>query len=994
MPSISPDGKEIVFSWQNDLWLAGIDGGTAKRLTIHPASDITPRWMPDGNQIAFTSNRYGTSDLFLINKDGSNLRRLTNDPGNETLFSVSYDGKTLFGGTSAWGRQNVFCVPSTGGEIIQLTNHIFEMQFFPTTSLDGTKIAYNLGGSGGNWRNPYKAGTDTAEIWVGKLGTPVTENKQLTKNEWNDTAPMIAPNGDIYFISNRTGTPQLWSMNGNGGNTVQLTKHLGGTVRWPNMSASGKTIAYEYDSDIWIYDVSTKKTKQIAFEAPDDRPVNPTIEVNLASMVSNFVASPDGKRAIVSARGDLYLVAEKGGLGRRLTTHLAIDADPVWIGNDKIVFVSGRNTVRELWQVTLDGKESVFLKSDKDLVNPVLSPDGKSIAVHQGDREIVIVPSSGGSAKVVVVAAFPGIYAQPPSFSWSPDSKWLAYEAVTERGSSMMVVELSTLKTSVIARIAKGGSRPYWHPNGKLIGFTANDLATPRISFIDLVHPEVTFIEDDLDKLDEPKHAISPVEVKIQFEDIDRRERTALTDATLLGFTNDGKSAIVLTAAGVGSMAIRGGTPTPVAGLIGDPTSISYSDSKTYVTAGGKAFAVAGGQAAPIGFSATITVDRQLEDVELFKEIWWAMDRMYYDPEHHGKDWPRKKLEYAELVPFCFDRADFYALMNEMIEELDSSHLVISAGASAVQLERESIGWLGLDWDMGQLMSNKRYIVSKVLLGGPAAHPSSKLNPGDEIVSVDGNGFGTKTLTQMLTGKSDRKVRLGVKRMGTTEVSVVTIKPISPIAGTALRYDDFVKWRRAEAERLSGGKFTYFHLSAMSTAATDQFMNDIRTIGEGKQGAVIDVRWNGGGNTANRMLSALRGTPWLHRYFRAMPNVKITEEQMRGNALEVPSVLMTNQYSASNAEIFSEGYRRMKIGKIVGEATGGNVLTVSGLYPLWDGGGVQIPFIGVNTIDGESLEGIGRRTDIDVRFDPNAWNAGRDNQLEEAIKALARQVKN
>jgi C-terminal processing protease CtpA/Prc len=119
----------------------------------------------------------------------------------------------------------------------------------------------------------------------------------------------------------------------------------------------------------------------------------------------------------------------------------------------------------------------------------------------------------------------------------------------------------------------------------------------------------------------------------------------------------------------------------------------------------------------------------------------------------------------------------------------------------------------------------------------------------------------------------------------------------------------------------------------------------------------------------------------------------MTEEQFRGEAVELASVLMTNQYSASNAEIFSEGYRRMKIGPIVGEATGGNVLTVSGFISLWDGGGIQIPFIGVVTPEGEYLEGKGRRVDVDVRFDPNAWNEGRDNQLEAAVRELMKRIK-
>lgn len=995
-PGISPDGKQLVFSYQNDLWITNSGGGEARRLTVHPATDYMPRWFPDGSRIAFSSNRYGNYDVFTIKPDGSDLKRLNHDPSNENVYSISPDGKLIFGYTNAWGRMNLYCLSAEGGDAVRMTGHPLELQYFPTPSPDGKRIAYCISGSPGSWRNPKESGSDSGEIWIGNLGLPLSANKKLTNNTNNDTFPLFASTGEIAFFSNRSGTPQLWKMNSEGGAAKQLTKHSGGTLRWPTISRTG-IVAYEYDSEIWMTTIADGKTSKVSISLPDDKLVNPTQRITATSGISDFVVSPDGKRGAIAVRGDIFMIPSRGGTTRRLTTNLAIEKDPVWISNDKVLFVTGRNAKRELRTVDINGIEAPFASDALDLTNPILSPDGKTVAMHRGDREIAILPVAGGAGlKTIATGSFPGAYADGPSFSWSPDSAWIAFEDSTERGSTIRLTEIATQKSLAVARVARGAGRPQFSPNGKTVVFDSFELADGGIQAVDLTVPELTFSEDDLDKIDEAKPKESgSVKVEIDLNGIDRRKRTLIADASLVGVSPDSRSVWSNLQGQLVSSPLSGGPSTPVASVTGFVSKVQLEGAgKAHLVAAGRAFTLnlQSGTAAPVNFNAQYNVDRKAEELELFKEIWWAMDRMYYDPKLHGLNWNAIKQEYQALVPYCFDRADFYALMTEMIEELDSSHLSISSPPGDIRLESESFGWIGVEWNWAKVAFENKFEVASVLRGSPAYHPMSRLQKGDAILAVDGQSLGANlSFSEAMKYKLDRKTRLTVLRGG-KEVAI-NIRPASSALATPLIYEDFVEARRAEVDRLSNGRFTYFHIQGMNQPSTDRFFRDARNLGEGKQGAIVDVRWNGGGNTANRILAALRTEKWLERKFRSRPGAPMSEEMFRGEAIEMPVVIMTNQYSASNAEIFSEGFRRMKIGKVVGEPTGGNVLTVAGQYGLWDGGGVQIPFIGIYTVDGESLEGIGRRVDVDVRFDPNAWNQGRDNQLEAAVAELKKASK-
>jgi C-terminal processing protease CtpA/Prc len=244
-------------------------------------------------------------------------------------------------------------------------------------------------------------------------------------------------------------------------------------------------------------------------------------------------------------------------------------------------------------------------------------------------------------------------------------------------------------------------------------------------------------------------------------------------------------------------------------------------------------------------------------------------------------------------------------------------------------------------------------------------------------------------MSELLNHKAGHKVILTIQR-GSASVDV-SIKPANPAVQGALEYQAWIDQERALVDKLSNGKVGYMHVAAMDQRSFDLFLREIRTQSVGKEAMLIDVRYNGGGDTAHKLLGVLIKTPWLIRTTRGAEGLKVSENILRGDSLELPTGLLFNSYSFSNAEIMGEGFRQLKRGPIVGERTPGYVIG-TGAISLWDGGAVRLPAIGVYAVNGQELENNGRKPDFEVPFDPNTWSQGRDVQLEKAVDEVLKTV--
>lgn len=991
-PSLSPDGSQVAFSWQGDLWVVASRGGEARRLTVHPARDQMPIWSPDGKTIAFASDRFGSMDLFALDGRGSEPRRLTFESASELPSAWSRDGRRLLGYTNAWGVFDAFAVPATGGDLKRLSVHPLERSYWPEEMPNG-QILHVRGGSPGGWRNGSLRSTNTGDLWLAGNTVPLSGHRRLTDDDAQDLFPRAASDGSITWVSNRGGWSNLWRMKADGSGARALTRFTSGTVRFPSISAEGRWVVYEHASTLRLLDTRSGQDRILEITVSRDSRSNPIQRTTLTSGVTSFSISPDGRRHAVEVRGDIFLVAERGGTTRRLTEHPARDAQPVWLDDKSVLYVTGRAGKREIWRSDLAGEESPWKAEAGDLTSPAVSPDGKQVAFVRGGKELMVAGADGTGTRTLARGNFMDALFSPAKMNWSPDSKWIAIQSTYEAMFEHLLVEVATGRTIVAARCvyrpnSDASSAPVWLPDGRGIAFIGQETREPEVYVVDLLPAPLTFGEDDLEPAGK-KEDKAPVEVRVVEEGLLQRMRQLTSGgASGVAVSEDSKTIYTIFNGQLSSVPVAGG---PVAPLAGGPSSASGlrrgPGNRLFFVSQGRlgAVPVAGGAVSTVAFSAEVTFDNRAEQEALFDEIGWAFDRGFYDTTFHGRRWPEIRERYRALLPHAFDRADFYALMDEMMHELGSSHLNSSPPSVSLGVEPDQTAYLGVEWDW-RALGDGRFVVAEVVTGMPAAHPDSRLQPGDVLRKVDGREIGRETtLAAALDRKAGRRVTLTLDRGG--QPVTVIIKPAEPGARTDAQYEAWVRRNRAEVDRLSGGRLAYLHYRRMHPDAQERFVREIRTMTRGKQGVIIDVRFNGGGATAHEALGLLIKTPWLKRTERGLPNTPISENIYRGDALELPTTMIINGASFSNAEIFAEGFRRLGLGRIVGIATAGGVIGTA-QYSMWDGGLIGLPAIGAFAIDGENLEGNGRRPDVKVDWDPDRWLAGHDTQIEAAVRVM------
>jgi tricorn protease len=390
----------------------------------------------------------------------------------------------------------------------------------------------------------------------------------------------------------------------------------------------------------------------------------------------------------------------------------------------------------------------------------------------------------------------------------------------------------------------------------------------------------------------------------------------------------------------------------------------------------------------PTPYTATLQLNLPAENRQIFEEAWWMMDRYFYADDHNKVDWNGIRAKYEALLPYVPYKEDFYDVMAEMVQELKGSHVGTTGPADYTADTPSATGYLGLEPDWEVLDRDNAYKVARVTDGSPADNKWSKINPGDFIVAVDGQELGKeRTLDELLDRKAGKKVVLTVNNhAGMDGARQVAIKPIAPKEGDEVEYEAWVQSKKDLVKKLSGGRLAYLHIEEMDVPSEMRFKEELVGEATGRDGMIVDVRYNGGGNVAHRLLDILRKKPYVYFKPRSLGKTVIADWPM-DYIWAKPAALLVNQDSASNSEMMAEGFKQLGIGPVVGIPTMGAVIA-TGSWSFMDGGTIRTPASGVYTASGEDLELHGRIPDIIVPYDPMAIKEGRDPQLEKAVQAL------
>jgi len=1045
-PAVHPDGNQIAFSYQGDVWTVSVDDGRAERLTVHEAYDAQPRWRPDGSQIAFTSDRFGNDDLYVMEAGGSTPKRLTYHSTDDAMGGWTPDGTLLFTTRRTYAQaewsDEIYQLSADGGTPDRLLDAVGTA---PTMSPDGRFVAFEKG-----YNRTSKKGYEgpaNRDVWIYDTETDVYI--QITTDDGNDHNPVWTGSRTLLYISEQSGTYNVHRQaitnqgEAEGGNEAITTFENDG-VRALNASADGSVIAFERETDVYVLE-DGGEPRPLNVTVPADYRFDPTEQKEMTDGLRDYAVSPDGEQVALTLRGELFLMQNETEEPRttRLTEHAYRDRDPVWTSDSTLIFASDRDG----GQYDLYRLESADSEHPGDLYDALqhevtrltdtpederilaMAPDTTQIAFRRGSMtsygagKLVTagVSADGVSNETVLVAGWNA----PMDVAWSPDGEWLAYTKNNLNFNSDVYIHAADNARGPVnvSQHPRGDSEPVWSPDGSKLGFVSERTsAGADVWFVWLEEADWEKTQRDWEEIEdeeeEKKSEQDEIEedeetpsVEIDFEDIhDRIERvTALPgneDDPVIGKEGDtfyfvageeGWAADYDTKPDLYSIQWDGEERKRITEGGMEPSNVRLTPDQKQVT-----FAHSRGQLARVqtekdeverlSFAASMKVNHEKERAQIFKEAGRALDQGFYDPNFHGDDWDSLRTKYRPWAMKASTTRDFQDAVNLMLGELNASHMGY-AGDDRADTQDERTGRIGVELDPVE----NGVEVQRVVPRSPADREASTLEEGNVITAVDGTPVSNAgNFYALMEGTVNEKVLLDVTG-SEGEGRTIRIRPTDDLSDEL--YREWVEERKELVEEYSDGRLGYVHVEGMNWDSFEHFERELYASGHDKDGLIIDVRFNGGGWTTDFLMTVLNVQQHAYTVPRgATDNLQQNHEQFRDRypygerlpyaAWTKPVATLANENSYSNAEIFSHAFKNLNHGPLVGQPTFGAVIS-TGAARMIDGSYVRMPFRGwyVRQTD-ENMEHGPARPDIQVQNPPAIKADGEDPQLRRAVEAL------
>jgi tricorn protease len=1043
-------GDRVALCYAGDIWTAPAAGGTATRLTAHPGLELFPKFSPDGRWIAFTGQYEGDEQVYVIPTEGGPPRQLTYYPArgpfaprhgyDNQVMGWTPDGTAILfrslrdaDGVRSEGR--LYTVPLKGGLPKALP--------MPTSgagdfSPDGKRLAYApLFRDFRTWKR-YEGGW-AEDLYVYDLATNDARPFAVTKRTERD--PMWI--GDVvYFASDRDGTLNLYSYDVATEAVTKLTTSTTWDVRWPS-SDNVSRIVYELDGELHVFDVRAKADQPLSIFVPNDGVAMRPARASAEKQIEDFELSPKGERALVVARGDVFTVPIEKGPTRNLTnTSNAHDKWARWSPDGKrIAFLSDRSGEDEVWLVDQAGgkAEQVTTGGQAMRYAPEWSAEGTHLAFSDKDGRLYVLTLA--DKKLVQVADDPR--GQIRDYTWSPKGAFLAFSMNDLSGTRSLHIWSAT--DGQVHRVTDetwNEEAPSWDPEGEYLYYQSERQFAPQISQVEWnfagarmtglfaltlkkdgkspfppPSDEVTIGEkkdeakpeggasEKKDGKPEPEKKEAPF--RVDFEGLgsrvtrvpveaDNYQGVVATkgyllyvkaDAPFYGREPRAKASLVIysikdrkestLAEGVDAWAVsRDGSKVLV--RIDDALQLidAKPDAKEKKTVSTKG----------------LVVDRvpAQEWAEIFDEVWRRYRDFFYVTNMHGYDWKAIGERYRALLPHVAHRSDLNYVLGEMVSELNVGHAYIEGGDYEIP-PRPKVALPGARFELDEKAG--RYRIARILAGqneedqyrAPLTEVGVDAKVGDYVLEIDGVELkADENPYRLLRHKTD-PVTLTLNAKPSLDGSrKTTYRPIT--SEESLLYLDFVTAARAKVAELTKGRAGYIHIPDMGGPGGYEFLKWFYPEAV-KEGLVVDVRSNGGGNISQWIIERLSRKLLGTRFDRidSLPGT-YPEVVVRG-----AKVCILNETSASDGDIFPYMFRQAGLGPLVGKRSWGGVVGISGRGPLIDGGRVFVPEDGTNDVNGNwVIEGHGVDPDIVVENEPRAVIAGRDPQLERAVAELVR----
>jgi len=1073
-PAIHDD--TIVFTAEGDLWRVGRQGGVAQRLTSHPGVESHAVFSPDGKTIAFVAEYEGPNEVYTMPIDGGLPTRRTFLGSDAAPVRWVSESKLIFT-TQTFSTLPDYQLATldlkTGETAVLPLAQAFDGDF----DSSGKTLYFTRLPPQPSHTKRYKGG-DIEHIW--KYSDGDAEAAPLTSDFPGTSKNPMLWQDRVYFISDRDGTMNLWSMNSGDGDLRQLTHHKGWDVK--SASLSNGRIVYQLGADLWLYDIASQNDALIPitltsdFDQEREKWVKEPMDY-----LTDAELSPDGDRLALTARGQIFVAPARQGRFVDVThdqtvryhgAHFLPDGKSLLALSDatgELEFdLLAANGLEKPKQLTSGNQKSYRFDG-------LPSPNGRWVAFDDKDYKLWIFNTNDNKPKLIDTSKADGF----SDLAWSPDSQWLAYVRPADNTyPQIWIYNTNTGQSTAITSDRVNSFSPAWDPDGQWLYFLSDRhwqtivgspwglrepepyfdaaggvfylslLKDQRSPFLpnDELHPGDADKdkEKDKDKKEKPKDEAreekndhdaaadkdkdkkkdeakeskeekkdekAPPEVKIDLPGIqDRVLQAPVPNGNYTALAMTAKK-LFIAARGSGSEHNETSLKTfeisnddPKLETFADHIAdfqLSLDRKKILIRKDNNFYIVNSDSGSPAKLEKSVNLggwtfplNPRQEWRQMFIEAWRLERDFFYDPDLHHVDWPEILQRHLPLVERVTDRQELADLIADMVGELSALHTFVYGGDFRPTPEDIHVASLGAR--LSPDPANGGYRVNHIFQtdpdypneASPLARPSVDVHEGDVIQEINGFPALSQPLGALLRHDANRQVLLKVKTPGTNDSRQTIVNPVSVGEANGLRYDEWEYTRRLKTEELGHGDIGYIHLRAMGSADIARWARDFYPVFD-RKGLIIDVRHNHGGNIDSWILEKLLRKAWFYWQGRVGEPTWNMQYAFRGHM-----VVICDQNTASDGEAFTEGFRRLGLGKVIGMRTWGGEIWLSSDNWLVDRGIATAAEEGVYGPEGKWLiEGHGVDPDIVVDNKPHATFLGQDAQLEKAVQVLQQEIK-